>query len=390
MTHNTTYKVAITGGPCGGKTTAMAKITERFTDLGFNVLVVPELATINIKGGLKPWEMSPQRLKVFQTEIIRSQLQLEDSFIRNAESFENNKPTMILTDRGALDGKAYMSESLWREIMTENGWNETILGDSRYAGVLHMVTAADGAERFYTLENNQARTETPEQARELDLKTQKAWVGHPHLRVIGNQGTFKDKILSALKSISRIVGVPEPLEVERKFELKKVPDMSSFPVHYEQVNIEQTYLITNDKSVESERVRKRYRDDGSVLYYHTVKKNAVRGQRIEEERLIDENEYFKLIEEKRDFDRETIVKTRYTFLYEKRYFELDIFEGKNKGIAMLEIELDDENEEVMLPPFLSIQKEVTGDKAFTNYALSEVVKLGKRSKNDTRGGILPS
>ena len=51
----------------------------------------------------------------------------------------------------------------------------------RYNAVFHMVTAADGASAFYTLENNQARTETPEQAVDLDRRTQKCWLGHPHM-----------------------------------------------------------------------------------------------------------------------------------------------------------------------------------------------------------------
>ena len=40
-----------------------------------------------------------------------------------------------------------------------------------YDMVVHMVTAADGKEEFYTLENNEARSETVEQAKELDKKT---------------------------------------------------------------------------------------------------------------------------------------------------------------------------------------------------------------------------
>ena len=51
----------------------------------------------------------------------------------------------------------------------------------RYNAVFHMVTAADGASKFYTLENNQARTETPEQALDLDRRTQKCWLGHAHM-----------------------------------------------------------------------------------------------------------------------------------------------------------------------------------------------------------------
>ncbi len=37
------------------------------------------------------------------------------------------------------------------------------LREGRYDAVFHLVTAAQGAERFYTLENNEARSETPQQ-----------------------------------------------------------------------------------------------------------------------------------------------------------------------------------------------------------------------------------
>lgn len=50
-----------------------------------------------------------------------------------------------------------------------------------------MVTAADGADKFYTDENNQARYETKEEAIALDSKLVNAWVGHPHFNIIDNK-----------------------------------------------------------------------------------------------------------------------------------------------------------------------------------------------------------
>ncbi len=40
-----------------------------------------------------------------------------------------------------------------------------------------MITAANGAEQFYSLSNNVTRTETIEVARELDERCSKAWIG---------------------------------------------------------------------------------------------------------------------------------------------------------------------------------------------------------------------
>jgi hypothetical protein len=49
-----------------------------------------------------------------------------------------------------------------------------------------MVTAADGAEKFYSGDNNVARYETVEEAVKLDKKLINAWVGHPHFSIIEN------------------------------------------------------------------------------------------------------------------------------------------------------------------------------------------------------------
>lgn len=44
-------KICITGGPCAGKTTAMASVVERLKEKGYSVFVVPEAATMIFSGG---------------------------------------------------------------------------------------------------------------------------------------------------------------------------------------------------------------------------------------------------------------------------------------------------------------------------------------------------
>ena len=53
-----------------------------------------------------------------------------------------------------------------QRLLEEYGLTKSKIMD-RYDAVFHLVTAAKGAEEFYTLSNNQARTETIEQARIL-------------------------------------------------------------------------------------------------------------------------------------------------------------------------------------------------------------------------------
>ena len=110
---------------------------------------------------------------------------LEDIFIDIA--LNSDMRTIILCDRGVMDGSAYTDENLWQALLDETSWNTIQLRDRRYEVVIHMVTSADGAEEFYTGENNEARYESVEEAQRLDKKLINAWVGHPHFSIIGNK-----------------------------------------------------------------------------------------------------------------------------------------------------------------------------------------------------------
>jgi hypothetical protein len=109
---------------------------------------------------------------------------LEDIFIDIALNSELK--TVIICDRGVMDGSAYTGENVWQALLDETAWNTIQLRDRRYEAVIHMVTCADGAEEFYTGQNNEARYETVEEAKALDKKLINAWVGHPHFSIIDN------------------------------------------------------------------------------------------------------------------------------------------------------------------------------------------------------------
>ena len=45
------FRICLTGGPCAGKTTALVSLTDNLIKMGFNVLTVPEAATLMMKAG---------------------------------------------------------------------------------------------------------------------------------------------------------------------------------------------------------------------------------------------------------------------------------------------------------------------------------------------------
>lgn len=124
-----------------------------------------------------------------------------------------------------MDGMAYTDDNVWQALLDETGWSTIQLRDRRYEAVIHMVTSADGATKFYTSENNEARYETVDQAKELDKKLINAWVGHPHFSIVDNlesQG-FHNKIQRCNDAVFKVIGLPTPQTHHKKFLLVMHP-----------------------------------------------------------------------------------------------------------------------------------------------------------------------
>jgi hypothetical protein len=84
----------------------------------------------------------------------------------------------------------------------------------RYAAVFHLVTAAKGAEEFYTYANNAARYESVSQAVVMDDRLIECWGGHPHLYIIDNSVELREKLKKLIAQIRDFLGEPAPAEIE--------------------------------------------------------------------------------------------------------------------------------------------------------------------------------
>ena len=81
----------------------------------------------------------------------------------------------------------------------------------------------------------------------------------------------------------------------------------------------------------------------------------------------------------------TIKKERFFLEVDQKNWIIDCFKDENFPLEIAEIELADEKEEVILPPFLS--KEITGLKIFSNFSLTDnpISRWGKKDlKNLTK------
>ena len=370
-------KIVLTGGPCGGKSTALTWINNYFTNRGYKVLIVQETATELITSGVAPWTCGTN----YEYQIAQMKLQkIKEEIFESAAKTMKNEKILIVCDRGMLDNKAYMKDVEFKKLMKEFNTNEVKERDS-YDAVFQLVTAAKGAEEAFEKNkgNNPARKDTLEGARELDDKLIAAWTGHPHFRIIDNSTEFEQKLERLLKEIAHFLGEPEPFEIERKFliyhpnikELEKLPNC-------QKVDIVQTYLKCEEGS--ERRIRARG-VDGDYMYYLTEKRKISDIKRVEVERRLTKDEYFSLLMEA-DPKLRPIHKTRYCLSENNQYFEIDIYPEWDKQ-AIMEVELSSEDDEIKTPPFISIIKEVTGDDRYKNHSMAKEMpkQLVKIKKN---------
>jgi predicted ATPase len=170
--------IVLTGGPCAGKTSALSQLMEWLTDLGYRVAVVPESVTELKNAGIRPENYDDGLF--FQEIVLESICNKEELFAKalsRMKTSDSSKPAILLCDRGIMDAEAYIGEATFTMFLLGNNMNLSNACDKRYAGIIHLRTAADGAEEYYTLSNNAARDETPAEARALDRLTEKAWQG---------------------------------------------------------------------------------------------------------------------------------------------------------------------------------------------------------------------
>lgn len=150
-------------------------------------------------------------------------------------------------------------------------------------------------------------------------------------------------------------------EIERKY-LIKYPDLEllgkkSFSVK----EIVQTYL-SSEKGIDR-RVRSS-RENGTVTYTFTEKRKITDLTRFEDEREISREEYEALLTTA-DGDFDSIYKTRYCIEAGERVAEVDVYKDVS-DFAICEVELCDENESVTLPDCITLIREISGEKKYTN------------------------
>ena len=189
-THSQTLKIALSGGPGGGKTTA-ADLFQR--ELSDQLVMVPESATIVFTGGF-PRTGETIVKKATQRAIFHVQKNLEESI----QAHHPNKT--LLCDRGTVDGAAY-----WPGDCEEFFWGVGTTFEAelaRYDAILFFETAAKGGQLIES--NNPYRNETMEQAIALDEKLRSIWSKHPNFHLVPHHTSFFQKITMGVNYLTQV------------------------------------------------------------------------------------------------------------------------------------------------------------------------------------------
>lgn len=171
-------KIALTGGPNSGKTTALSVLKETF---GPQVELVREAATMIFSGGFPRQDNSHPHIETAQRIIFHATQQLESLAEKTSEA------QLIVCDRGTVDAAVYWPggvEDFFQQMGTT--LEEQI---ARYDAVLHLSPPSNPA--FY--QSTHVRTESLDQAFEIDRKILKIWEKHPNRLIVGGTEHFFEK-----------------------------------------------------------------------------------------------------------------------------------------------------------------------------------------------------
>jgi len=366
------WRLVLTGGPCGGKTTAQNRLATFFESLGWRVFRVAETATILLNGGISFALLTDQQRLEFQENLLKTMFQIEDTYFSLANTQTRN--CLVICDRGAMDCSAYLPKQDWDKILDNNNLNEVDIRDNRYSQVIHLVTAARGAEDHYTRSNNKARSEDLAMAVKNDILVGEAWVGHPYYEQIDNSTDFEIKMRKLTKAVTDKLGIPHAEEwlddksVKLKFLVAGSTVPENFPVSFRDFTVHHDYLPCFEGGPQA-RIRRRGRH-GKWMYTHTVRKQEG-GEVVETRTNVSRQIYEQLLSQADRESNVTIEKTRRCFVWNTQYYQLDIYTTPHPGLMLLETYTMLPPDQLDLPTFLTIEKNVTGNPKYSMFNLSK-------------------
>ncbi|WP_314652119.1 AAA family ATPase [Slackia exigua] len=209
--------VAVTGGPCAGKTTAIPVLAHELEVRGYRVVTLPEAATLLMETGMQPGiDVSES---TFQERILDLQLSLERAARITLERSADCR-AVVLCDRGIMDGAAYLPAMEFPLMLARVGLSVDEAFE-RYDAVIHLESLAAAESAAYGMKGNAARREDVLGARAMEERIRRAWAGHPHVSFVPARDGMDAKIGDTLACVLSAAGCGRVLPHRRIFLIRK-------------------------------------------------------------------------------------------------------------------------------------------------------------------------
>lgn len=366
-------RICLTGGPSAGKTTALARLAFRLPEMGYRVISVPEAASLLSEGGanINMSQLDQTQQIQLQLRIIKLRMALEEIYTEIGERC--GEKVVVICNAGVIDGSAYVTSDIWQTILDELGVTQVHLRDFRYDAIIHMVSPAQGAERYYS---NKKTGQSIDEARIIDKMLQESYTGHPKFSIISNDPgkTFEDKLQKVTDVVFSILNIKAVKQYSYKLlAIVKDKDKDSLPIipdyiKSQKILVEETFLESNIGEVL--RVQKRGHSD-SYNYLFTSEKIREDETTETTSQIISPRDYMNYLE-KRDQTRTTVKRILQCFIQDDNYMILDTFLSiKFKG-SILRVDTKKKLEEISFPDFIEVIRNVNDDPGYSTHKLAKI------------------
>ena len=214
-----TYKIVLTGGPCGGKTDSIEFLSQKLTEQNYLVKIVDETANSLLKLGYMPSE----NISTFDFQNLLFKIQFLNEYM------SESKTNILLCDRGLFDGKVYIGNDDFQKILALNKVKEKEIS-STYDGALYFRSIS----YEYPNEFSKKRIyESPEVGRIRDERCKEIWIDKIVPCNYDNLDGFENKqkmIYLALKEKL------EHLKQSKSYNLSDYYDIECFKYIYNGIN----------------------------------------------------------------------------------------------------------------------------------------------------------
>ncbi len=188
-------KIVLEGGPASGKSSVLKRLKQCKTSPNVNVVYLDEVATAFFHD--QPAEIAHRDDPILrQFFILRTQLFAESMLLQNTDT---SKPTILITDRGALDAFVYLTDAERTSFSSEHLdelWN-------RYDHVIYL----EGNVNYYLNDNETRRLEVDEEdLLETERKSYSVWGQYKSFSYIKQQNTIEDKLNLVINDIHGFLG----------------------------------------------------------------------------------------------------------------------------------------------------------------------------------------